>query len=58
MTEDALVEQGILNQERIQAMKSSMKVEIANVIATCTEASEPPLAAMFENIWTPAKGSH
>ena len=58
VTEDALVEQGILNQERIQAMKSSMKVEIANVIATCTEASEPPLAAMFENIWTPAKGSH
>lgn len=58
VTEDALVEQGILHQERIQAMKSSMKVEIANVIATCTEASEPPLAAMFENIWTPAKGSH
>lgn len=58
VTEDALIEQGILNQERIQAMKSSMKVEIANVIATCTEASEPPLAAMFENIWTPAKGSH
>ena len=58
VTEDALVEQGILNQERIQAMKSSMKVEIANVIATCTEAPEPSLAAMFENIWTPAKGSH
>ena len=57
VTEDALVEQGILNHESIQAMKSSMKVEIANVIATCTEASEPPLAAMFENIWTPAKGS-
>jgi pyruvate dehydrogenase E1 component alpha subunit len=58
VTEDALVEQGILNHESIQAMKSSMKVEIANVIATCTEAPEPPLAAMFENIWTPAKGSH
>ena len=58
VTEDALVEQGILNHESIQAMKSSMKVEIANVIATCTEASEPSLAAMFENIWTPAKGSH
>ena len=57
VTEDALVDQGILNHESIQAMKSSMKVEIANVIATCTEASEPPLAAMFENIWTPAKGS-
>ena len=57
VTEDALVEQGILNHESIQAMKSSMKVEIANVIATCTEASEPSLAAMFENIWTPAKGS-
>ena len=57
VTEDALVEQGILNHESIQAMKSSMKVEIANVIATCTEAPEPPLAAMFENIWTPAKGS-
>ena len=57
VTEDALVEQGILNHESIRAMKSSMKVEIANVIATCTEASEPPLAAMFENIWTPAKGS-
>jgi acetoin:2,6-dichlorophenolindophenol oxidoreductase subunit alpha len=39
VTEDALVEQGILNHESIQAMKSSMKVEIANVIATCTEAS-------------------
>ena len=58
VTEDALVKQGILNHESIQAMKSSMKVEIANVIATCTEAPEPPLAAMFENIWTPAKGSH
>lgn len=58
VTEDALVNQGILNHESIQAMKSSMKVEIANVIATCTEASEPSLAAMFENIWTPAKGSH
>jgi pyruvate dehydrogenase E1 component alpha subunit len=58
VTEDALVEQGILNHESIQAMKSSMKVEIANVIATCTEAPEPSLAAMFENIWTPAKGSH
>ena len=57
VTEDALVEQGILNHESIRAMKSSMKVEIANVIATCTEASEPSLAAMFENIWTPAKGS-
>ena len=57
VTEDALVNQGILNHESIQAMKSSMKVEIANVIATCTEASEPSLAAMFENIWTPAKGS-
>ena len=57
VTEDSLVNQGILNHESIQAMKSSMKVEIANVIATCTEASEPPLAAMFENIWTPAKGS-
>ena len=58
VTEDSLVNQGILNHESIQAMKSSMKVEIANVIATCTEASEPSLAAMFENIWTPAKGSH
>ena len=58
VTEDALVDQGILNHESIQAMKSSMKVEIANVIATCTEASEPSLAAMFENIWTPTKGSH
>ena len=57
VTEDALVDQGILNHESIKAMKSSMKVEIANVIATCTEAPEPPLAAMFENIWTPAKGS-
>jgi acetoin:2,6-dichlorophenolindophenol oxidoreductase subunit alpha len=57
VTEDALVEQGILNPQSIQAMKASMKVEIANVIATCTEAPEPSLAAMFENIWTPAKGS-
>jgi TPP-dependent pyruvate/acetoin dehydrogenase alpha subunit len=57
VTEDALVEQGILNSQSIQAMKASMKVEIANVIATCTEAPEPSLAAMFENIWTPAKGS-
>jgi pyruvate dehydrogenase E1 component alpha subunit len=58
VTEEVLVKQGILNHESIQAMKSSMKVEIANVIATCTEAPEPSLAAMFENIWTPAKGSH
>jgi pyruvate dehydrogenase E1 component alpha subunit len=58
VTEEALVKQGILNHESIKAMKSSMKVEIANVIATCTEAPEPSLAAMFENIWTPAKGSH
>ena len=58
VTEEVLVKQGILNHESIKAMKSSMKVEIANVIATCTEAPEPSLAAMFENIWTPAKGSH
>lgn len=58
VTEEVLVKQGILNHESIQAMKSSMKVEITNVIATCTEAPEPSLAAMFENIWTPAKGSH
>jgi pyruvate dehydrogenase E1 component alpha subunit len=58
VTEEVLIKQGILNHESIQAMKSSMKVEIANVIATCTEAPEPSLAAMFENIWTPAKGSH
>jgi len=58
VTEEVLVKQGILNHESIQAIKSSMKVEIANVIATCTEAPEPSLAAMFENIWTPAKGSH
>jgi hypothetical protein len=35
-----------------------MKVEIANVITTCTEASEPTLESMFENIWTPAKDAH
>ena len=58
VTEEVLIKQGILNHESIKAMKSSMKVEIANVIATCTEAPEPSLAAMFENIWTPAKGSH
>lgn len=58
VTENELVQQGILNHESIQAMKSSMKVEIANIIATCTEASEPSLAAMFENIWTPAKDLH
>jgi pyruvate dehydrogenase E1 component alpha subunit len=58
VTEEVLIIHGILNHESIQAMKSSMKVEIANVIATCTEAPEPSLAAMFENIWTPAKGSH
>jgi pyruvate dehydrogenase E1 component alpha subunit len=58
VTEEVLVKQGILNHESIKAMKSSMKVEITNVIATCTEAPEPSLVAMFENIWTPAKGSH
>lgn len=58
VTEAALIKQGFLNHESIQAMKSSMKVEIANVITACTEASEPSLAAMFENIWTPTRDLH
>ena len=58
VTENAFITKGILTAESIQQMKSAMKVEIANVITTCTEASEPTLESMFENIWTPAKGSH
>jgi pyruvate dehydrogenase E1 component alpha subunit len=58
VTENAFITKGILTAESIQQMKTSMKVEIANVITTCTEASEPTLESMFENIWTPAKGSH
>jgi pyruvate dehydrogenase E1 component alpha subunit len=58
VTENAFITKGILTAESIQQMKTSMKVEIANVITTCTEASEPTLESMFENIWTPAKDAH
>jgi acetoin:2,6-dichlorophenolindophenol oxidoreductase subunit alpha len=58
VTENAFITKGILTAESIQQMKSAMKVEIANAITTCAEASEPTLGSMFENIWTPAKGSH
>jgi pyruvate dehydrogenase E1 component alpha subunit len=58
VTENAFITEGILTAESIQQMKTSMKVEIANVITTCTEASEPTLGSMFENIWTPAKDAH
>jgi acetoin:2,6-dichlorophenolindophenol oxidoreductase subunit alpha len=58
VTENAFITKGILTAESIQQMKTSMKVEIANVITTCTEASEPTLGSMFENIWTPTKDAH
>ena len=58
VTENAFITEGILTAESIQQMKTSMKVEIENVITTCTEASEPTLESMFENIWTPARNSH
>jgi pyruvate dehydrogenase E1 component alpha subunit len=57
VTENAFTAQGILTPERIQQMKSSMKETLENVIAVCTQASEPTLGSMFENIWTPTKVS-
>jgi pyruvate dehydrogenase E1 component alpha subunit len=58
VTESALIAQGILTHESIQEMKASMKVTLEKVIDTCTQAPEPSLAKMFENIWTPAKDAH
>jgi TPP-dependent pyruvate/acetoin dehydrogenase alpha subunit len=58
VTENALIAKGILTHENIQEMKASMKLTLENVIAICTQAPEPSLVKMFENIWTPAKDSH
>jgi pyruvate dehydrogenase E1 component alpha subunit len=58
VTESALIAQGILTHESIQKMKASMKVTLEKVIDTCTQAPEPSLAKMFENIWTPVMDAH
>lgn len=53
VTENDLIERGILTSDRIEKMKEDMKVTIEKVVVFCQASPEPPMAAMFENIWTP-----
>jgi len=55
VTEESLVARGVLTPEKISDIKRDMKRTIQEVIATCSAAPEPSLAAMFENIWTPQR---
>ncbi len=55
VTEESLVARGVLTPEKIADIKRDMKRTIQEVIATCSAAPEPSLAAMFENIWTPQR---
>lgn len=57
VTEEGLVVSGLLTPEKIEKIKSDMKVRMQEVIETCSAAPEPTLASMFENIWTPVKAS-
>ncbi|MEI6812358.1 MAG: thiamine pyrophosphate-dependent dehydrogenase E1 component subunit alpha [Actinomycetes bacterium] len=57
VTEEGLVASGLLTPEKIEKIKSDMKVRMQEVIETCSAAPEPTLASMFENIWTPVKAS-
>lgn len=54
VTEEGLLAQGALSVEKIAKIKSDMKVTIEQVVATCQASSDPTLASMFENIYTPA----
>ena len=53
VTEEGLLAQGVLSVEKIAKIKSDMKVTIEQVVATCQASSDPTLASMFENIYTP-----
>lgn len=55
VTEESFVARGVLTPEKISDIKRDMKRTIQEVIATCSAAPEPSLAAMFENIWTPQR---
>jgi TPP-dependent pyruvate/acetoin dehydrogenase alpha subunit len=54
VTEEALVARGVLNAEQVAKIKSDMKITIKKVVATCQASSEPTLASMFQNIYTPS----
>ena len=54
VTEEALVARGVLNAGQIAKIKSDMKITIKKVVATCQASSEPTLASMFQNIYTPS----
>lgn len=58
VTEEDLVARGVFTAVRAEQIKTEMKRTIEGVVATCKASSEPTLASMFENIWTPKKAAH
>lgn len=53
MTQDDLIARGVFTADQAEKIKVDMQTTIEGVVATCKAASEPTLASMFENIWTP-----
>ncbi|HUW87555.1 MAG TPA: thiamine pyrophosphate-dependent dehydrogenase E1 component subunit alpha [Candidatus Paceibacterota bacterium] len=58
VTEEDLIVRGVFTAARAEQIKTEMKSTIEGVVATCKASSEPTLASMFENIWTPKKAAH
>lgn len=58
VTQEDLIARGVLTADRAEKIKTEMKSTIEGVVATCKASSEPTLASMFENIWTPKKVAH
>ncbi|MDP1720819.1 MAG: thiamine pyrophosphate-dependent dehydrogenase E1 component subunit alpha [Candidatus Nanopelagicaceae bacterium] len=55
VTEEDLIARGVFTGEEAEKIKTDMKITIEGVVAICKASSEPTLASMFENIWTPQK---
>lgn len=58
VTQDDLIARGVFTTDQAEKIKVDMKTTIEGVVATCKASSEPTLASMFENIWTPKKVAH
>jgi TPP-dependent pyruvate/acetoin dehydrogenase alpha subunit len=58
VTEADLISRGLLTQDKIETIKSSMKDTMDSIVVEAQNAPEPTYPSMFKNIWTPAKVSH
>lgn len=58
VTQEDLISRGVFTADQAEKIKTEMKSTIEGVVATCKDSSEPTLASMFENIWTPKKVAH